>query len=203
MNENRKEQIILATLELAAQHGLSGVSMSMIADKTGIKKPSLYNHFASKDELVEETYRFLRERAKAAAHIQPVAYEKMFDGKTASEVLTEATFGYISVVDNEQINKFYKVVYSERCFSRIAAKILIEETEKMIFATKQLFYAMQGRGLLKFADVEASAVTFAMCVHAAMDFRADCLVAGVLLDNADKMLRDVVRSVCEQNAVLA
>lgn len=32
--------------------------MSMIADKIGIKKPSLYKHFSSKDEIVEAMYQF-------------------------------------------------------------------------------------------------------------------------------------------------
>ena len=58
MSTNRKEEIILATLELAAEKGLAGVSMSMIADKIGIKKPSLYKHFSSKKEIVETMYQF-------------------------------------------------------------------------------------------------------------------------------------------------
>ena len=44
MNENRKEEIILATLKLASKKGLGNVSMSMIAESIGIKKSSLYNH---------------------------------------------------------------------------------------------------------------------------------------------------------------
>ena len=42
MSDTRKKEIILATLELAANKGLGNVSMNMIADKVGIKKPSLY-----------------------------------------------------------------------------------------------------------------------------------------------------------------
>ena len=64
MSNNRKEEIVLTTLELAAQKGLANVSMSMIADKIGIKKPSLYKHFKSKDEIVEAMYQFLRQQAK-------------------------------------------------------------------------------------------------------------------------------------------
>ena len=44
---NRKEEILLVTLELAAENGLSNVSMAQIAEKIGIKKPSLYNVFKS------------------------------------------------------------------------------------------------------------------------------------------------------------
>ena len=38
MSNSRKEEIVLVTLELAADKGLANVSMSMIADKIGIKK---------------------------------------------------------------------------------------------------------------------------------------------------------------------
>ena len=53
MND-RKNEIIKATLELAAENGLGTVSMQQIANKVGITKASLYNHFSSRDEIVEE-----------------------------------------------------------------------------------------------------------------------------------------------------
>ena len=70
MSMNRKEEIVLITLELAAEKGLANVSMSMIADKIGIKKPSLYKHFASKEEIVEAMYEYLRRQAKEKANIK-------------------------------------------------------------------------------------------------------------------------------------
>ena len=69
MSNNRKEEILLATLELASEKGLGSVSLNMIADKVGIRKPSLYNHFSSKEELVEALYQFLREQAKKKSEI--------------------------------------------------------------------------------------------------------------------------------------
>ena len=60
----RKEEIIYATLELASEYGLKAVSLGQIAAKIGIKKPSLYNHFASKDEIVSEMYSELRKQAQ-------------------------------------------------------------------------------------------------------------------------------------------
>ena len=41
MSNNRKEEIVLTTFELAAQKGLANVTMSMIANKIGIKKSLL------------------------------------------------------------------------------------------------------------------------------------------------------------------
>ena len=95
---NRKEEIILATLELAAEKGLAGVSMSMIADKIGIKKPSLYKHFSSKDEIVEAMYQFLREQSKKNANIKPVDFSQLFQGKTAYEVLQGVVQGLMIII---------------------------------------------------------------------------------------------------------
>ena len=52
----------------------------------------------------------------------------------------------------------------------MAAKILAEETGKMIIATKQLFYAMEVHKLLHFQNADMSAVSFAMTVHGLMDY---------------------------------
>ena len=98
MGTNRKEEIILTTLELAAEKGLAGVSMSMIADKIGIKKPSLYKHFSSKEEIVETMYQFLREQSKKNANIKSVDFSQLFQGKTAYEVLQGVVQGLMIII---------------------------------------------------------------------------------------------------------
>ena len=73
---------------------------------------------------------------------------------------------------------FYKVIYSERSIQPMAAKILAEETEKMIIATKQLFYAMEVHKLLHFTNPDMSAVSFAMTIHGLMDYELDLRSGG-------------------------
>ena len=58
----RKEEIISATQELASEYGLKAVSLGQIADRVGIRKASLYNHFSSKEEIVGEMYSVLRSK---------------------------------------------------------------------------------------------------------------------------------------------
>lgn len=201
MSNNRKEEIILTTLELAAEKGLAGVSMSMIADKIGIKKPSLYKHFSSKDEIVETMYQFLRDKSKENANIKPVDYSILFSGKTAYEVLNGVVQGYINMNHQEQMLTFYKVIYSERSIQPMAAKIMAEETERMIIATKQLFYAMGIHKLLHFENADMSAVSFAMTVHGLMDYELDQKYG---YDEAPKdFLDEYLKWFCEQNRVEA
>ena len=197
MGTNRKEEIILTTLELAAEKGLAGVSMSMIADKIGIKKPSLYKHFSSKGEIVEAMYQFLREQSKKNANIKPVDFSQIFQGKTAYEVLQ----GYVNMNHQEKLLTFYKVIYSERSIQPMAARIVAEETERMIIATKQLFYAMEIHKLLHFENADMSAVSFAMTVHGLMDYELDQKYG---YDEAPKnFLDEYLKWFCEQNCVEA
>lgn len=201
MSNNRKEEIVLVTLELAAQKGLGNVSMSMIADKIGIRKPSLYKHFASKDEIVEAMYEYLRKQAKEKANIKPIDYSTFFEGSTACEVLQTVVQGYIQMNHQENMLNFYKVIYAERSLEPMAARIVAEETRKMIIATKQLFYAMQVHKLLHFENPDMSAVNFAMTIHGLMDYELDQRY-GECQEEADKnLLEDYLKWFCKENAV--
>ena len=202
MSDTRKKEIIMATLELAANKGLGNVSMNMIADKVGIRKPSLYNHFTSKEELVEAMYQFLREEAKKNANVGAIDYTVIFAGKSALEILRMMVGGYFNMNQQEHMLNFYKVIYSERSIQPMAAKILAEETEKMIIATKQLFYAMEVHKLLHFQNADMSAVSFAMTVHGLMDYELDLRSGGCKTENQERNdLDEYLQWFCKENAV--
>ena len=198
---NRKEEIVLVTLELAAEKGLANVSMSMIADKIGIKKPSLYKHFASKEEIVEAMYEYLRRQSKEKANIKPIDYSTFFEGKSSYEVLQEVVHGYIQMNHQENMMNFYKVIYSERSLNPIAAKIVAEETKKMILATKQLFYAMEVHKMLHFKNPYMSAVSFSMTIHGLMDYELDQRSCECRDESDKNLLEDYLKWFCEEKSI--
>lgn len=69
MAEGTKERILDIALELFAQNGYPGTSMSDIAKQLGFTKAALYKHYASKqeilDQIVERMNRMDYERAEA------------------------------------------------------------------------------------------------------------------------------------------
>ena len=170
---NRKEEIIQATLSLASEKGLSNISMSQIAEFIGIKKPSLYNHFKSKDEIIEATYQYLRNESKSSLSIDEIDYAKLIEGKSLKEILMLTINNYSNITTQENMLKFYKIIYAERTFNPLAAKILIEETNRMVNATKNLFYALQVHKKLNVESIDVVATSFAMTVHAFMDYNLD------------------------------
>ena len=91
---------------------------------------------------------------------------------------------------------FYKVIYSERSLNPVAARIVAEETDRMILATKQLFYAMEVHKLLHFKNPDMSAVSFAMTIHGLMDYELD--QCNNKIDQS--LLDDYLKWFCEEYA---
>lgn len=172
----RKEEIIYATLELASEYGLKAVSLAQIADKVGIKKPSLYNHFKSKIEIVSEMYSLLREQAQKNNNVY-IDYVSLFENRCLEEILMICLSGYMSFLSDKNKLSFFKVLYSERSTSPAAAQIMIEETERMINNTKTLFYALVVHNKMKNEDVDIAAMSYAMTIHSLVDRQMDKITA--------------------------
>ena len=173
MSMNNKESILKATLELASEKGLGNISLSQIAKKIGIQKTSLYSHFSSKEEIIDNLYEYLRETAKNSNSVKPIDYGKLVSGQDAYAILHEAVANYIKITTDENMKMFYRFVISERVFSKEIAKIMIVETEKMILEMKQMFYAMQVHKILNFPDVDMASISFAMTIHSLIDYQND------------------------------
>lgn len=191
---DRKTEIIFATLELAAEHGLRAVSMQQIADKVGIKKASVYNHFASREEIVEAMYTFLREQSKVNAATAPMGFEELFAGRTLKEILILVVNSYKSMSTSPEMYTFYKIIMSERSMDKAAAEIMAMETEKMIGATTMLFYALQAKGYMDIKNIETAAYSFAMGIHSIIDY--ECDLAQIGRTNTKNTLEDYIDEFC-------
>lgn len=170
---NTKEDIILATLELASENGLKSVSMQQIADKVGIRKASLYNHYSSKEEIITAMYGSIRRASKQRSEIPEVDYDSLADIGTLREVLIGAVQSYMRIVKDPQMNLFYKIIMNERSVDKIAAEIMVQETRAMIDSTAKLFAALQRKGKADFSDVNSAAFLFSMSVHSTIDYCFD------------------------------
>ena len=169
----KKEEIIESTLSLASVYGLKSLSMSQIAESVGIKKPSLYNHFDSKESLIKEMYKYIREKSKENLSLSQVDYSEYMKDKSAYQILSGYVSNYKKMVCNEKMFKFYKVIYSERTTNSDAAEIIVEETNKMIEATKMLFKYLKESKKLNIDNIDISSISFAMTIHSLIDYELD------------------------------
>ena len=64
----------------------------------------------------------------------------------------------------------------------------------MIDATKALFYALQVKGLADFENADAAALSFAMGIHAILDYEFDMEFAGLKKD--EKIMKEFIEEFC-------
>lgn len=190
---NTKEKIILSTLDLASKYGLKSLSMSQIADSVGIKKPSLYNHFNSKEELIKEMYEYIRNKSKQ--DIPNISLENIINQNTY-DILFGAIMNYKKMVMNEEMFKFYNVIYSERTTNTDASLIVIRETEKMINATKELFEYLKNNNKLFVDDIEIAAITYSLTIHSLIDYEIDCQKSNHAYD--ENNIKNYIKWFCNQ-----
>ena len=193
---DKKEEIIIAALDLASEKGLGNVSMAQIAEKAGIRKASLYNHFDSKEEMISQMYVYLRENAKNQLSPGDIDISALVRDKSAYEVLMLAVNNYVKLNSNERMQKFYRFIYSQRPIDPVAARIITEETNKMIAATKSLFYALAAHRKISDDNIDTAAVSFAMTIHSMLDHKLDCRSCGEKFDST--MIQDYIHWLCKQ-----
>ena len=83
--KNTRQRILLEALKLFSKEGYEAVSVAQIANAVGIKAPSLYKHFKSKEDIFDSILERVeqRDREQAAAcdlpedtkEAEPEAYE--------------------------------------------------------------------------------------------------------------------------------
>ena len=191
---NRKEEIVRAAVELSAENGVDAVSMQMIADKVGITKASLYNHFSSKDEIIEAMYEVIRASSKERTGVGEIDYDLFQEGMSMEDILMNAIRSYEAMVSDPEMNLFYRIIMSRRTMDPKAAGIMAKETKTMVNATKTLFYALQVKKIASFKDVDVAAFSFAMGVHSIIDYGFDLKSAGEKTDA--KMMQTYIKEFC-------
>ncbi|MFD2925104.1 TetR/AcrR family transcriptional regulator [Halobacillus naozhouensis] len=99
-----KQKIIDVSLECFAHNGYENTSLTDIASKVGIKKPSLYNHFASKEEIFLEV---LKEVAvKESKHFE--AFAEKTGNQPIKQRLERVYQFYVGHMANSTEGSFFK-----------------------------------------------------------------------------------------------
>lgn len=185
----KKEEILKNVLTLASEKGLRSLSMADIATASGLKKSSLYSHFNSKQDLINELYLYLRKKSSTKTFVD---YSTFVKGKSLREILLTATISYDEMNRKSDMITFYKVIISEKALSKEASKVIIKETETMINASKELFKAIEENKIALFDNLESAAITFALLIHSILDLRLDAEMAESNI--SDGILEKVIDS---------
>lgn len=81
-----KERILFVAIHLFANKGYDGVSIKEIAAAAGIKQASIYNHYTSKVDILDQVYTFYKERIYLAKPSMKEA-EAILKSGTVQEIM--------------------------------------------------------------------------------------------------------------------
>mgnify|MGYP004578597725 CR=1 FL=1 len=165
--EDTKQKILDKALELFSAQGYDSVSVGEIAKAVGIKAPSLYNHFPSKqaifDAIVESTAaRYEADTDKIDIHVQNVQKDIPIFTKTTEKALFEKVrqiFEYS--LHNESISRFRRMMTIEQFRSpELAALYSRRYVERILDYHAGIFRALIASGEICEEEPDALAMMY-------------------------------------------
>lgn len=129
-----KEKIIRAVLESAFNKSVGGTSLADISEKLGIKKASLYNHYESRDAMIEDTIVYCNEIFGKTNFI-PADMNATAQKYPAEAVFKGLVNRWFKMTEKDPLLQIYVFIESEKYFSTQAAKIVQEFTDKLLSQT--------------------------------------------------------------------
>ena len=165
--EDTKQKILDKALELFASRGYDSVSVADIAGEVGIKAPSLYNHFHSKqaifDAIVEATAaRYERDTDKIDIHVQNAGQDlngfKRINEDGLAKKVREL---FVYSLHDETISRFRRMMTMEQFRSPELAKLYSRRyVDRVAAYHAEIFRGLIADGELACADTETLAMMY-------------------------------------------
>ena len=165
---NTKQRILEAAIDMFSRNGFSGVSIRDITKQVGIKESALYNHFRTKDELLEVIFKAFRdERQKALPPLE--ALEGILGGMTLEHFLLQGFAGFKRIVEDPLLMQMWRIVTIEQyCDERARAIILDDVYKGTIDFLEASFRILIAKGRMKPLDPRVLAFEYQYPIFAVM-----------------------------------
>ena len=144
--QGTKQAILEAAIRLFARHGYSTTPLSLIAAEVGIRKPSLYNHYAGKDAILSAVFELFRVLVRPPEDAEAMLAQ--FEDSSAEQVLNGMIDWYMTHTDRPLIADAWVIISEEQFVNAEAAQLTLEVTDRMVEFTRFAFRWMCARGLL-------------------------------------------------------
>ena len=166
-----REKIILAFLDSCFVKNAGGTSLSDVAERLGIKKASLYNHYESRDAMVEDCIRWCGDYYRKTYFI-PTDIESISQRYPSENVMKAIVNRWFKMSEKDPLVQIYSFIESEKYISTAAARIAQETRDKLVNQTKTALRCLAKAGKiidLEENDLESLSKMFASITVANLD----------------------------------
>ncbi len=170
---NTREKILQVSLDLFSTNGFDATSMFEIAENVGIKKASLYNHFDTKQDIVDTLLEMITENYDQNSLFKRVNWN-VFDATQfrsadeAEEFAISNTLRQINLlIENEDLIKIRRLLtieqYRNGDMKRMQNKRVYDD---VVNYHREFLTHLIGQGILKSGDIDA--MTLEYCAPVSM-----------------------------------
>jgi TetR/AcrR family transcriptional repressor of mexJK operon len=154
--DNPKRQAILeAATRAFTSNGYSGVSMEAIAEAAPVSKPTLYNHFKSKQELFSAV---IANRCEALLGTLAGVQTEYADPVASLNAIADA---FVDLVYADDAIQMYRLIIAEQQQFPELGELLYRSGPMPVLQKMSSYLAeLHARGILKIADLEMSSHLF-------------------------------------------
>ena len=164
-HDSTKERILFTSIHLFSQFGFNEVSMRSIAEEVGIKASSIYNHFESKQAILDAIYQFYDAQWNAAAPDIDGLLRKA-ETDPPDEVIASTLFDWSSPELQLIMNRIYLIATREALIEPHSVdliKAMVMDRIKQI--PRLLLERMMKLGRIEPVDIEAFVTILAHVSH--------------------------------------
>ena len=145
------DKVIRAFLDASFIRSEGNTSLADIADILHIKKASLYNHFESRDDIVEKTLESCADYLAAISFI-PGDISSVANKYPAETVLKGIITRYVKMHEKSPLFQIYTFVESMKYFNRRATEIIADENKKLVEQTEKTLVELSKVGKISIAE---------------------------------------------------
>ncbi|KAA9028549.1 TetR/AcrR family transcriptional regulator [Niallia endozanthoxylica] len=158
--EGTKKKILEASIDLFSRKGYSAVSVRELTKAVGIKESSLYNHFRSKEEILESIYQMFKAERDLAL---PSKGKLSFIAKNTSieTFLLQGMESFKRSVEDELHEKMWRILNIEQFRDQRARDIILNQVYKgTIDFLEHAFQAFMDENKMKQSNARLLAIQY-------------------------------------------
>lgn len=155
-----KERIFDAALDLFSEKGFSEVSVRELTRKVGIKESSLYNHFRSKDEILDAIFEYFKSELEESSKSEE-DLDELITSCTPEEFLNTVADKLLEQIRKPRTQKILRIITIELYHNKKIRDFFSEELiDKREASFEIIFRKMMEKGLIKPLDPKILATEY-------------------------------------------
>jgi AcrR family transcriptional regulator len=142
-----RQRIYDQALELFGKKGFEAASIRELAAAAGIRESSIYNHFSSKQALLDAMVEDLASRIgnPGLIELRPDDWRE----RSLASLLKEGVDIFLASWRDAQVRRLWTVLAQDQYRNPAAAMLLLREQEVRLSATEAMFASLIRRGLMR------------------------------------------------------